>query len=83
MHGSIDRSGKSDRSFAERWHIGFVAFPVLLAVALIGLAIVEPSASKWVSEAAQAEFAGIYVMPEPGPTQLARPGLEIRTVRAY
>jgi hypothetical protein len=83
MHGSFERSGKSDRSFAERWHIGFVAFPVLLAVALIGLVILEPSASKWVSDAAQAEFAGIYVMPELAPTQLARPDMEFRTVKAY
>jgi hypothetical protein len=55
---------------------------VLLAAALIGLVIWEPTASRWISEAAQAELAGIYVMPEPAPTQLARP-MEIRTVRNY
>jgi len=36
MHGSLDKSGKSDKGFSERWRIGFFAFPVLLAVALIG-----------------------------------------------
>jgi hypothetical protein len=83
MHGSLDKSGKSDKGFSERWRVGFIAFPVLLAVALIGLAALEPAASTWISDAAQAEFAGIFVMPEPAPTQLARPGMEIRTVRAY
>jgi hypothetical protein len=83
MHGSLDRSGKSE-SFSERWHIGFFAFPMLMALALIGLTILEPSASKWISEAAQAEFAGIYGMPEPTPNQLAQPeNMEVRTVEAY
>jgi hypothetical protein len=83
MHGSFERSGNSDNGLFKRWGIGFFAFPVLLAVALIGLAILEPAASKWISDAAQAELAGIYVMPEATPTQLARPDMEVRTVGAY
>jgi hypothetical protein len=83
MHGSFDRSGTRNRTFLERWGIGFPAFPVLLAVALIGLAILEPAASKWISEATQAELAGIYVVPQTTPTQLARPSMEVRTVRIY
>jgi hypothetical protein len=83
MHGSFERSGKSDKSLSQRWGIGFFAFPVLLAVALIGLVILEPAASKWISDAAQAELAGVYAMPEAAPTQLARPNMEVRTVRAY
>ena len=82
MHGSFDRSGKSE-SFSDRWRIGFFAFPILMALALIGLTILEPAASKWISEAAQAEFAGIYGMPEPMPNQFAQPAsMEVRTVRA-
>ena len=83
MHGSFEKSVKSNTRFSERRSIGFFAFPVLLAVALIGLVMLEPAASKWISDAAQAELAGIYVMPEATPTQLARPNLEVRTVRAY
>ena len=82
MHGSFDRSGKSV-SFSDRWRIGFFAFPVVLAVALIALVILEPSASRLISEAAQAEFAGVYAPPDSGPTQLARPSMETRTVKAY
>ena len=81
MHGSFDRSGKSE-SFSGRSRIGFFAFPVLLAVALIALVILEPAASKWIAEAAQAEFADLDGVPEPGPTQITRPDMEIRTVRA-
>ena len=66
MHGSFDKSGKSE-SFSDRWRIGFFVFPVVLAVALIALAILEPSASKWISEAAQAEFVGVYGVPEQWP----------------
>ena len=82
VHGSFERSGKSDKSLSHRRGIEFFAFPVVLAAALIALAILEPSASKWISDAAQAELAGIYVTPETTPTQLARPGTEVRTVRA-
>jgi len=27
MHGSLDKSGKSDKGFSERWRIGFLPFP--------------------------------------------------------
>jgi hypothetical protein len=83
MHGSFERSGESDNGLSKRRGIGFFAFPVLLAVALIGLVMLEPAASRWISDAAQAELAGIYVMPEATPTQLARPNMEVRIVRAY
>ena len=82
MHGSFDKSGKSESS-SQPWRIGFFAFPVILAVALIALVILEPAASKWISDATQAELAGIYVVPQTTPTQLARPSMEVRTVRVY
>jgi hypothetical protein len=82
MHGSPDKSGKNDNSIYQRWGIGFLALPALLAIALVGLAIVQPSASNLISEAVQAEVAGFNAMPEITPTQLARPAMQIRTVRA-
>jgi hypothetical protein len=77
MHGSFDRSGKSN--IQRSWSAGFFALPVLLAITLIGLAIVQPAASNWISEAVQAEFTGFNL--PPALTQLARPADEIRTVR--
>jgi len=83
MHGPFDKSGKNENSIYQRWGIGFLALPALLVIALIVLAIVQPAASNWIAETAQAEFTGIGVMPEQVPTQLARPAMELRTVRAY
>jgi len=81
VHGSLDKPPRDDQ---RGWDIKLVALPILLVIALIGLAITNPSASRWISEAAQAEF----VSPEFGldlapPTRLAQPSNEIRTVRSY
>jgi hypothetical protein len=53
-------------------------------VALIGFAVSHPSASKWISDAAQAEFVGTDLVPDVAPpTRVAQPTNEIRTVKAY
>ena len=83
MHGSFDESGVSDGRTQRSWSIGFFALPVLIAVALVALAITQPSASNWISEAVQAEFGGGNLTPDIAPVQLARPAMQIRTVRAY
>ena len=82
MHGSLDKSGKNEDAIYQRWGIGLLVLPVLLAIVLAGLAIVQPATSNWISEAVQAEFTGIGIMPEVTPTQLARPTMEMRTVQA-
>jgi hypothetical protein len=82
MHGSFDESGENDSSIYRRWGIGFLVLPVLLAVALLGLAIVQPATSNWIAESVQAEFIGNNVVPGQAPAQLAQPGMQIRTVRA-
>jgi hypothetical protein len=52
------------------------------------MAVSHPSASKWISDAAQAEFVGTefvgtdIVPNQTPPTQLARPNNQIRTVKA-
>jgi hypothetical protein len=55
---------------------------VVLAIALLGLAIVQPATSNWIAETVQAEFIGNGVVPGQAPAQLAQPGMQIRTVRA-
>jgi hypothetical protein len=82
MHGTFDRSGKSDKGIYRSGRLGFLAVPVLLAIALVGLAITQPKLSGLVSEAVQAEFANAYLAPEIAPTQFAQPARVIRTVRA-
>jgi hypothetical protein len=53
-----------------------------MVITLVALAIIKPAASTWISEAVQAEFVG---MSSPGvvPKELARPAMQIRTVKAY
>ena len=81
MHGTIDRVGKNNNRIHQSWSVGFFAIPVFLVLALIGLAMFQPAASVWISEAVQAEFSGTDIAPQVAPTQLARPAGESRTAR--
>jgi hypothetical protein len=63
MHGRFDRPSESRNRFDRSWSIGLFALSILVAIALVGLVMIQPSASNWVSEAAQAEFAGAFVAP--------------------
>jgi hypothetical protein len=83
MHGSFDRSGDSNNRIYRSWGIGFFALPVLVVIALTGLAITKPAVSNWISEAVQAEFVDTYLAPDAAPTRLAQPGTVTRTVKAY
>jgi hypothetical protein len=82
MHGTFDRSGESRDRFDRSWNVALFAVPALFAIVLIGLAMTQPTASKWISEAAQAEYAAAFIVPEIAPTQLAQPDKQICTVRA-
>ena len=82
MHGTFERSRKTGKTVESNSGLGFVVIPALLAVTLIALVIMQPNASLWISEAAQAEFAGITPVPEAAPTRLAQPADRIRTVKA-
>lgn len=84
MHGIIDRPNESDSSDSptqQRWNVAVVAIPALVAVALAGLMLTQPSASTWISEAAQAEFVGLNPPPETASTQPAQPRAPIRAAK--
>jgi hypothetical protein len=81
MHGTFDRSGRSHNRTDRSFSLGLFLLPTLLLIALIALAVLQPAASVWISEAAQAEFVGVNV-PDRAPTQLAQPAVQVRTVRA-
>jgi hypothetical protein len=82
MHGSFDRSGKSNDRIDRSRGIGFLVLPAILVIALIGLALIQPAAPVWISEAVQAEFVGPDLAPGTRPTQLAQPSMA-GTVKAY
>jgi hypothetical protein len=71
MHGSFERSGENANRTQRSWSLGFFALPVVLVIVLVALAMTQPTASNWISEAAQAEFVGTDVAPVM-PTQLAQ-----------
>ena len=82
MHGSFDRSDETDKSIYRSWRIGYFALPVLLVIAMVGLAITHPNLPSLVSDAVQAEFASAYLAPETAPAQIAQPARAVRTVKA-
>jgi hypothetical protein len=84
MHGSFDQQPGEGQSAYRNWNMKLIALPILGVVALIAFAISHPGASKWISDAAQAEFVGPDLVPDlVPPTQLAQPDNQIRTVKAY
>jgi len=84
MHGSLERPPGDDDVSYRGWDIKLVALPILVVIALVGLAVSQPSASRWISEAAQAEFIGTDLVPDIAPpTRLAQPTNEIRIVKTY
>ena len=82
MHGPLEKQPRDSKSVYRNWDIKLFALPVLLVVALIGFAVSHPGVSKWISDAAQAEFVGTLPDLAP-PTRVAQPTNEIRTVKAY
>ena len=83
MQGLLDKSGETINRIYQRWGIGVFALPVLLVIALVGLAMTPGAASNWISQATEAEFAGVNYRPEAAPAQPAKPAIEIRIVKAH
>ncbi len=82
MQGLFDKPGETIKRIYQRWGIGVFALPVLLVIALVGLAMTPWAASDWISQATEAEFAGANYRPKAAPAQPAKPAIEIRTVKA-
>jgi len=83
MHGSFDPRPREGHSVYRNWTMKLIALPILGVVALIAFVVSHPQASKWIADAAQAEFVNMDFAPELAPTRIAQPNNEIRTVKAY
>jgi hypothetical protein len=79
MHGWFGRFQENRNRTDRDWNVALFALPVLIVVALVALAIIQPAAPSWISEAVQAEFVGMN-LPDIAPAQ---PAMQIRTVKAY
>ena len=88
MQGSFDNRQQDLESNYGSFSMKLIALPALVIVALIGMLVSHPAAVKWISDAAQAEFAGtdavdvdpLTKIAQPAPTALPRN--EARTVKA-
>lgn len=87
MHGSFDKQQQDEQTNYQSFSIKLVALPVLVLVAVISLVVSHPSAVKWISDAAQAEFVGsdgvgTDLVPNiVRPAQIAQPSNAIQTVK--
>jgi len=77
-HDKSDPTGR--RSFSSEV-TSLVVINGVVVLALIALALSSPSASEWISAAAQAEFVGSDA-PLTSQTQVAQPAETIRIVRS-
>ena len=81
MHGSFDKFQEHRNRTNRDWNIALFALPILVVTALVAMAIIQPNAPSWISEAAQAEFAGMN-SPDVVPARSAQPAMQVRTVKA-
>ena len=86
MHAPLDRSNDRPNQTSHAGQVRgghrFLIVPVLIAMLLLLLVVIQPNAARWVSEAVQAEF-GDDVTIDTAATKPAQPGMITRTVRAY
>ena len=81
MRRTFDRLDQQENRAQWKWTAGFAAAcGVILFVALMSN---SPTASTWVSDAAQAEMAASTMTSDVAPVQTAQPAKAIQTVRAY
>jgi hypothetical protein len=83
MHGTFERSRKSNDRIERGRDIGFLVVPAVLAIVTIGLAIIQPATPSLIADAVQAEFVGFDLAPELTPTQFAQPAMFNKAAGIY
>jgi hypothetical protein len=81
MHNSFNR--KPEKFSLINDGTGFLVIPVLLGIVTVALAVARPEVSRWISQAAEAEFAISNPGPDASPPQFARQSGEIRMVKMH
>src|SRR5579864_1409538 len=79
MHGRFDKPDENDSRLSKDIGTGFLVLPILVAIVLVALMIIQPNTSTWIAEAVQAEFVG-NTPSELSPTQFAQPAADPRFV---
>jgi hypothetical protein len=76
-----DKSNPTSRRGSSDQIMSLLAVNGIIVAALVVFALSSPSASEWISAAAQAEFVGDAV-PATSPTQIALPAHAVQSARA-
>ena len=81
MHLPLDNWNAARRRGVSKQFTIVLAVNGVIVLVLLALALFVPSASEWISAAAEAEFMGPD-LPTTAPTQVARPLEQMRVVRS-
>jgi hypothetical protein len=79
MHSRFSRSRSKIDDFFDKWGFGFVVLPVLLAVAMIAMSVLQPKSSNWVADSVQAELGEKIANPTDAPSQAIKPSGQTQT----
>jgi hypothetical protein len=80
MQKAFDRLDRQEHLTQWKWIAGIAAAFAVVMFAMVALTWNSSTMTNWVSDAAQAEFAG-SMMPEQGPLQTAEPARKFHTLK--
>jgi hypothetical protein len=82
MPRAFEKPDQHENHVQSSWTVGMTAVCWISLIVFVALMANSPTASTWVSEGVQAEFAG-SMAPDPVPVRSAQPANGIRTARVY
>ena len=83
MPRAFDKPDQHQNYVQSSWTVGITAVCWISLIVFVALMSNSPTASTWVSDAAQAEIASSTMTSDVAPVQTAQPAKTIQTVRAY
>ena len=72
---------KKNDSGSEKWKIRFLVPPVLIAIVVILLTLLQPPTSNWIWAPVEEVLMGNSVMPIEAPTLIGQPDTQMRSVK--
>ena len=83
MPRAFEKPDQHENYVQSNWTVGVTAVCWISLIVFVALMSNSPTASTWVSDAAQAEMAASTMTSDVAPVQTAQPAKTIQTVRAY
>jgi hypothetical protein len=82
MPRAFDKPDQHENYVPSSWTVGITAICWISLIVFVALLSNFPTASTWVSDAAQAEMAASTMTSDVAPVQTAQPAKRFQTVRA-